>query len=375
MPSPPSFALRFVTWTLVRAGIVLGALALGGAVVAPSLSGERSGDVEARHYGAEVNPTGSPIGGGPGYARHVAARRPVTSASGLARALDRARAGDVVYVADGAALDLTALGTVRIPAGVTLASGRGRRGSPGALLFTTDPNVRPMLLAAGDDVRVTGLRIRGPETRRLTAEIGAVHEREGQAGMRRLAAARGVMSRHDGLEVDNCELWGWSHAAVFVYGRGRGSTGAHVHHNEIHHNQRRGLGYGVSLKKAEALVEANRFDWNRHSIAGSGDPGTSYEARYNLVGPNANSHAFDMHGGRDRADGTHVAGTDLHVHHNTFELTDRAALRVRGRPERTARVEHNWFYAEASRNPVQQRFATGNLRIGPNAYGRRKRVQ
>ena len=34
-----------------------------------------------------------------------------------------------------------------------------------------------------------------------------------------------------------------------------------------------------------ALIEANIFDYYRHAIAGSGLPGTGYEARYNFVGP------------------------------------------------------------------------------------------
>jgi hypothetical protein len=49
---------------------------------------------------------------------------------------------------------------------------------------------------------------------------------------------------------------------------------------------------------ADALIEANIFDWNRHS-AGARDSESvaSYEACYNLVLGYANSHYFDMHGG------------------------------------------------------------------------------
>ena len=83
---------------------------------------------------------------------------------------------------------------------------------------------------------------------------------------------------------------------------------AYIHHNNIHHCQRSGLGYGVALDEADAIIEANLFDWCRHAIAGTGSPGTSYEARYNIHLENASSHCFDMHGGGDRGDGTNIAG-------------------------------------------------------------------
>ncbi len=72
-------------------------------------------------------------------------------------------------------------------------------------------------------------------------------------------------SQHAGLEVDNCELWGWSHSAVSLFEGER----HRIHHNHIHHNQRHGLGYGVTLNRGEVEIEYNLFDWNRHSIAGA----------------------------------------------------------------------------------------------------------
>ncbi|MDD1699413.1 MAG: hypothetical protein LUQ04_01325, partial [Methanoregula sp.] len=73
-----------------------------------------------------------------------------------------------------------------------------------------------------------------------------------------------------------------------------------------------GEGYGVSLYAGTALIEANLFDYNRHSITGSGVKGESYEARYNHVLGHGNaigaSH-FDVHAG----------GNAYKIHHNTFE--------------------------------------------------------
>ena len=119
-----------------------------------------------------------------------------------------------------------------------------------------------------------------------------------------------------------------------------------VRHCFLHHNQRLRLGYGVYLDQADALLEANLFDWYRHCVAGSGRPGTSYEARYNYVLPNASGHAFDMHGGADRNDGTDIAGDHIKIHRNIVEAAQFPAVVVRGRPRVGLEISENQF-----RNP------------------------
>lgn len=109
-----------------------------------------------------------PIGGGDGYPRTVlrsGATVVVANASDLIAALGRAACGDVIYVDDDASIDLAGLGGmsgIEIPAGVTLASGRGVAGSLGALIRTTERTVAPLFVAR-DGVRVTGLRIEGAQ--------------------------------------------------------------------------------------------------------------------------------------------------------------------------------------------------------------------
>ena len=79
-------------------------------------------------FGQHLNPTGEPIGGGPGYTAVLSyrdARFVVRTRKQLIRALERADSLDVIYIHDAAVLDLTGL-ELTIPAGVTLASGRGR---------------------------------------------------------------------------------------------------------------------------------------------------------------------------------------------------------------------------------------------------------
>jgi hypothetical protein len=318
---------------------------------------------EEENFGAETNPTGDPIGGGKGYRRLVVrCNYMVTTLPELLAALRQAKAGQVVYVDDKAEIDLTGRRKIVIPPGVTLASGRGRENSQGALLYSNELKTSPLFLAGGKKVRVTGLRLRGPDQKRRTEQMQQLRK-EGRYYS--IPNSEGIICSYPNLEVDNCELWGWSHAAVFLK---RGAFKAHIHHNSIHHNQRSGLGYGVCLDQADALIEANLFDWCRHHIAGTGRPGTGYEARYNLVLENANSHSFDMHGGRDRKDGTDIAGDSIKIHHNTFKATRVRAIVIRGRPRQSVEIHHNWFLHPDHQKAIAQTNATGNMNIGQNQF-------
>jgi len=317
----------------------------------------------AEGFGAEVNPTGDPIGGGKRYKRQIVrSDYLVKTFEELRAAIKKAKSGQVVYVNDNAEIDVTGEQEIVIPGGVTVASGRGRGGSEGALLYSDELATSPLFLAGGEKVRVTGLRLRGPDQERRTEQMRKLYK-EGRYYS--IPNSDGIISSYSGLEVDNCELWGWSHAAVFLK---RGALKAHIHHNYIHHNQRSGLGYGVCLDQADALIEANLFDWCRHHIAGTGRPGTSYEARYNIVLENANSHSFDMHGGRDRKDGTDIAGDSIKIHHNTFKATDVSAFVIRGRPQQSAEIHHNRFLHSGPDKAVRQTNATGNMRVYQNQF-------
>ena len=264
---------------------------------------------------------GGPPGGGVDYESPVArtdAFVTVHSAAALLVALTAASCGDVIWIDDAAEIDLTGFTEIDIPAGVTLASGRGVLGSLGARLFTTQISEQA-LFHAGEGSRVSGLRFHGPGPGTTGDPSG------GALFVRRLTS----------FELDNCELTGWRHYGVQV-----SASFAWIHHNHIHHNLRGegGLGYGVLLNgSADALIEANHFDANRHSISGNGHDLQRYEARFNLVGANAglgdddDGHAFDMHPDGDR----------IHVHHNTFLLTAEPAVQMQGTPRTGCFVDHN----------------------------------
>jgi len=288
----------------------------------------------AQSFAERLNPTGDPIGGGPGYSdikSPATADFVVSDAAGLLAALAQAEAGQVVYVDDAAEIDLTDKHDVVIPGGVTLASGRGRNGSEGGLIFSNamhpDADLVPVFVTGGPGVRITGLRLRGP-----SAEIGDHHyELNGVAILLR------VMYGHDGVEVDNCEIWAWDKWALWLYY----SNGAHVHHNAFHHTQRAGYGEHIwcggsgSETGSEALIEANFFDYGRHFIGSSGHL-NSWEARYNIAGSHTTGHRFDRHGGGG------LAGLDTRVHHNWFIGGRGEDVAVRAEPDGEFSYYANW---------------------------------
>lgn len=342
-------------------------------------------EIDGVTYGAKADATG-PIGGGAGYTRLVTdGQYKVATVDELIAALGKAQAGEVIFVDPKAELDVTTLVyaeslVLQIPGGVTLAGNRGQDGAPGALIRSDAFQTRPLIATLGPNVRITGLRIKGPDpSRRLD------HHRRAFASGRaatdantyyyKFPVSEGITTTQPGLEVDNCELSGFSHGAIHLSAGDR----HHIHHNYIHHNQYHGLGYGVVHgygANSVSLIEYNVFDYNRHSIAGTGKPGNAYEARHNVELGHANGHNFDMHGGRDRGDGTNIAGDWLKIHHNTFVRQEQVAANIRGVPQELADLHHNWFAQTILGSPLRPWPCEGNTHVTchDNAYGREQPV-
>ena len=303
-------------------------------------------------WGCESNPTGNPIGGGEGYSDTLSGGDfTVYSYGELEEALGQAREGHVVFVPRDAEIDFGGREILAVREGVTVAGDRGLDGSEGGLLFSDVLATPGMLRATGPCVRFTGFRLRGPYPHRQRA----AH------------TSNGISTTKFATEIDNCEISGFSVSATGFW---TGAVRGYVHHNFIHHNQKGGLGYGVSVG-GSALIEANLFDYCRHHIASSGAPACGYEARYNLCLENANGHLFDMHGGRDRGDNTDIAGDWMNVHHNTFQCVEYKAVGVRGVACQGTRVHHNWCYSE---DPSFIARAPGGVDVVQNAIGPDKRV-
>jgi hypothetical protein len=325
-------------------------------------------EIDGIIYGAKPGARG-PIGGRNGYADIITKGDfIVRDLDALLDALSKAKSGQVIFIPAETQIDLTARIYIeqlvfKIPEGVTLAGQRGHGESRGALLTSDALKTPVMIRAGGPDVRVTGLRIQGPNPkqyldhhRRSFGEGGGGHEY-----YYKFPTSNGITTKYPRLEVDNCEISGFSHAGIYLIT----AEGHHIHHNHIHHCQYQGLGYGVCHDTASSLIEYNLFDWNRHSIAGTGRPGCSYVARYNVVLAPSLSHCFDMHGGRDRKDGTDIAGTSILIYNNTFRAQQTPVV-IRGVPEEKCEVNHNWFLRH--NNAEQAVHASDKTRVFSNIY-------
>lgn len=331
-------------------------------------------EIDGTVYGAKADERG-PIGGGSGYANIVTKGDfTVKDLDALLDALSKAKAGQVVFIPGETEIDLTARIYIEqlvleVPGGVTLAGERGHDGSRGAIL-TSDALKTPVVIRpTGPDVRITGLRIRGPNPKRYLAH----HRRAfgpgggGHEYYYKFPTSDGIRTEQPRLEVDNCEISAFGHAGTYLMN----GEDHHVHHNFIHHCQYNGLGYGVSHNTASSLIEYNLFDWNRHSIAGTGRPGNSYVARHNVELGTSLSHCFDMHGGRDRKDGTDIAGTSIEIYNNTFRAPQTPVV-IRGVPQEGCDVHNNWFPKHADAKRAVR--ASARTTVHDNAYGEKPKA-
>jgi hypothetical protein len=286
---------------------------------------ERNGKI----FGAKPDARGA-IGGGSGYSRIVTTGDYIVhSYAELANALQQATYGEVVFIPKDAVIVFDDKSGLDIPEGVTVAGDRGYNGSPGALLVRYK-NVNNSDIFYIEDinivVRITGLRIQGPhDTREWISE-----------------SSKGIRTWGDGLEIDNCELSGFSVAAIDI---GNSTNNVSIHHNYIDHIQMDGLGYGVLINRSDAIIEYNKFDRNRHDVAGNGVIGCSYVARYNVSGTNTNAY-YDMHGDDADGDGGN-GGSSMMVYNNYMpNKVDGQwyAVNVRGVPaEGPALIQDNIF--------------------------------
>ncbi len=262
--------------------------------------------------------------GGDGYGDRVdpsAATVTVATAEELTDALNAASHGDTVYVAGDAEIDLGTT-TVWVPAGVTLASDRGIDGAPGGLLQTSEATW-PMAVVEAD-ARVTGLRFGGPHTTFV--------QHDGD----QLSVGLDVVG--SGVEIDNCDIFGFTYAAVHC------GADTHVHHSRIHHNPMAGLGYAICCRDGHPHIEYNYLNYNGHGVTATGTGG--YTAAYNHFGPDTLGQVID---------GQRPSETGIDVHHNTIEATTRVqddttpeSVVVRGAPEEIVTIHDNWFHNETA---------------------------
>ena len=306
------------------------------------------------------------------------ADRVVRTRADLLDALSDHEPGEIVWV-DGV-IDVDGMENVTL-SDVTLASGYAADGPAGTLRTGDKPSP---LFRAGDDVRLTGLRILGDEFDYFDP---ADRHPDVDKPIYEVGASAAVSVHGDRVELDNLLLSGWTYAGVSVRRDGREDVGTHVHHVDVVDNPAESLGYGVVVDEGNPLVELSYFDNNRHSIAGSGREHCGYTVRFCAFGGHHTGHAIDMHGRQVDDYDLPIAGNRLRVYNNVVKLRrsyhdghPRPAVKLRGRPTEGAEVVGNWFYNERSavdnesnESAVRQlhvpRRAFRKVRVEDNVYG------
>ena len=308
--------------------------------------------INGTRYGAYLEKGQSPFGGGEGYQKIVTSGKyTVRTVAELTNALAKAQSGETVFIPGDVDLNLTGplVSTPRpkdpnrflvtVPAGVTLASDRGRKNangsvSQGAVLRQHELRNYLPLIRANEGARVTGLTVIGPsaEIHPMPAWCNAVLPSGGKR-FYTVPCTANIEILGNNVEIDNCEVAGATHAGIKLE---PAVKDAHIHHCYIHHTTRSGLGYGVSHHNdSTSVIEYNLFNRGRHCIAATGAGATGYTARFNIeMGGSHLGSVFDVHGNSGKA------GDFFLVHNNTF-LCPAFPYTTRGVPDEIQKFYHN----------------------------------
>nr|WP_294871392.1 right-handed parallel beta-helix repeat-containing protein [uncultured Pedobacter sp.] len=255
-----------------------------------------------------------------------------------------------IYLADGVQFNLTGQPPLEITDGVRIFSGRGKNKGKGAVLFSNNYKTSPLILVTGNNVVLSGIQITGPDgliknSEGIKAAVTQLKKRNLKVDQSKIYAyavpnSQGVKVVGSNVIVENCEIKNWSHAGIYVAPKGS----AQINYNYIHHNQRKGLGYGIMVEGV-AHISANIFNFNRHAIASSGIRGASYTADYNIALENSTlqAHVFDVHGGKDRKDGTDIAGDRFTINNNLIYTSRFPAIEIRGKSISNSSIFQNQF--------------------------------
>ena len=315
--------------------------------------------VSTETFGAEPNLTGNPIGGGEGYKDIISETDPrvkyvVSTKDQLLNALKRAKSGEIVFVKGNANIDLTGTYATGIPGGVTLASDRGSNGSCGGRIFRdrlypvtleNEYSKIQTFIINGDNVRITGLRIEGPDKGQEALESKGIT----------VKSAFGAIGR-SGLVFDNNEMWGWSFSAINLM-----HSNTSVHHNYIHHCQVEGYGYSVNVGGGFTDIYANVFDYTRHAVCAGGLPGEMYNASYNIHLGHSTEHVFDVHPYTGIS--PPIAGLRYYIHHNTiYPGINFPLVRIQAVPVDKVYIYNNKFLASFP-------YAISQYSLPPANYG------
>jgi len=176
-----------------------------------------------------------------------------------------AKAGDVIFISSNAVINLSDLKKTNypdliIPEGVIIASGRGNDGSGGGVLKLSTEASKIFTLSS--NVRITGVVIEGPDA--------TTHD-----DIESYTVSNGIELNGTGIEIDNCEISGFSGAGIIVLG-----GDAYIHDCYIHHIRGNGKGNGILVSGGNVKIEDNLFSNCRNGVAIS--EGAHLEAKNNI---------------------------------------------------------------------------------------------
>ena len=289
-------------------------------------AGGRGGDyIAPSSYGAGTTYNGYPIGGGSGYSLYTYGDYSVSSYAQLVTAMASATSGQVIFIPSSATIDMTGHAKFTVKAGVIIASDRGNGTSTGGLIKRDTAGTPLVTFDCEDNVRITGLRIQGPHL-----PYGIDHGEDVVAAI--------STTNHTGLEVDNCEISGWSYCGIVWENDSPGAYVGSAHHNYIHHCSGKDYGYGVLVVYGTVTIRGNLFDYCRHAVTAYGGTGESYDFSYNIYqSNNCVDTVTDVHAGETAG----LSGRLYSLHHNTSYHSGDYFLDVAGTPSESITIYSN----------------------------------
>ena len=233
-------------------------------------------------YGASADDVG-PIGGGAGYTASVGTNYDydflVTNDTDFFAVMQKAKAGDIVFIAPNAVVDLcdlqiTNFPDFKLPEGVIIASTRNADMPGGVLKLSLD---MARMFFATSNIRITGVVIEGQDA----------ETREGVDGY---FVSNGIEITGTGIVIDNCEISGFTGAGIVVT-----EGDVHIHHCYIHHIRGVNEGNGILVNGGSATVEYNLFSNCRNAVAVN--EGASLKAYNNVEVGTSLESMFRINGG------------------------------------------------------------------------------
>jgi poly(beta-D-mannuronate) lyase len=273
----------------------------------------------------------------------TAAPATVGSLDELQAAIDRARPGERIVVADG---------TYTVPSGhpLTIRNKRGTRRAPVTIAARTLGGVvlngeQSFVLEASSHITLSGFSFRQSSTLDIPPDCSHIRLTRNDFQLADIEGLHWLMVRADDSEVDHNHFHGKSTLGIYLGIEGAGEAEmaqrVHVHRNYFSDHSFAGsnggepIRLGVSpraLSSAHAVVEYNLFE------RANGDPeAISVKSSDNTVRYNTIRDSFGgivlRHGNRNRVEGNHlVAGTEgVRIYGNDHVIVNNYLAGLSGR--------------------------------------------